>query len=358
MRITRLRVLAAMPLLLAGCAPLPPPLAAVPATDSCTSGDGLAALCGAVGVEDLVVLPGGRWVVGSGLNLGRPAQLVLIDAHARSVAATYPDPDHSAPLAAYSDCAAPPDPATMSFSGLSLTGSEATDLSLLAVNHGDRKAVEVFRITGLPDQPRLAWEGCALLPADSDPNGVAALPDGRLVVSDFRGSQPDAAWTALERGQPVGGLLLWQAGQGTTRWPGGGLSGPNGLAVSTDGATLYISDWGGRRLVTRDLASGTERALALPFLPDNIDILPDGRLLVAGQATRPAAIGACTGPACPQPWLVALVDPASGAVTRLVERAGTVEANYATSAALTDGMLYVTVRGMDRVVLVPLDRAP
>lgn len=315
---------------------------------ACTSGDGLTALCGLVGVEDLAPLPGGRWLAGSGLNLGVPAHLVLIDSQTQAYRSAYPDNANSAPVAADSDCTEPPDPAGFSFSGLAMPPDGAR---LFAVNHGDRRAVEFFRVSGLPDHPRLGWEGCALLPADSDPNGVAVLPDGRLIVSDFRGGEPDLAWALLDRGEPVGSLIVWQAGLGVTSRVNGGLSGPNGLAVSHDGGTLYVSDWGGRRLVIRDLASGSERAVPLDFLPDNIDVLADGRLLVAGQATRPAAIGACTGPACPQRWLVALVDPASAAVTPLVERGGTQEASYATSAAVAGGKLYITVRGMDRVLV-------
>jgi hypothetical protein len=53
-------------------------LAAALATH-CLPDEGIAAICGPVASEDLARIPGTRWLIASGLNIGAPAHLYLID---------------------------------------------------------------------------------------------------------------------------------------------------------------------------------------------------------------------------------------------------------------------------------------
>ena len=68
-----------------------------------------------------------------------------------------------------------------------------------------------------------------------------------------------------------------------------------------------------------------------------------------GQRTTVQSIAACNGPHCPQPWIVARVDPRSGAVRHLLTGAGTATVDYACGALLVEGTLYVSVRGDRRI---------
>lgn len=322
---------------------------AVSSPQDCAPENELQAICGPVGTEDLVDIKGTRWLIGSGLNLGKPAQLVLIDSRRKSwspltLAA-------SGPVMRGSDCNAPPTPSEMSFSGLAV-GQDRKDRLLYAVNHGDRRAIEVFRIEQPATHPRLAWIGCALLPPHTMPNAVVALPDGTLVVSSFFDPDDDDAWNRMERGEDGGRLLEWHPGKAFKSLDVPNLSGPNGLEASGDGGTLYVSAWASRKIVVLDRAQGTRHDIPLDFMPDNLRRLSDSRLLVAGQRSSPASIARCRGPQCPQPWVVAVVDP-RGQSRPLIAHEGTERVNYACTALLKDGVLFITVRGMDRIMFGP-----
>jgi len=93
-------------------------------------------------------------------------------------------------------------------------------------------------------------------------------------------------------------------------------------------------------------------------MPDNIHRLRDGSLLVGGQRTTVDAIRACNGPQCPQPWVVARIEPATGAVTELVSGAGNPEINYACGAVAVAGTVFITVRGDQRIAWRSLPGEP
>ena len=131
------------------------------------------------------------------------------------------------------------------------------------------------------------------------------------------------------------------------------MSGGNGIALSPDGRWIYASAWSGRRLVVLSRRDGSRREIPLDFMPDNLHTQPDGSLLVGGQRTTVEAVAACSGPQCPQPWLVARIDARSGAVQTLLAGEGSAEVDYACGALLVDGTLFVTVRGDRRIVYAP-----
>lgn len=319
--------------------------APVEVTASCADAPGFASICGPRAAEDLVEVPGGRWLLASGMNLGQGGHLYWIDrASGRSFVA-WPGGINLG----NASCGAPG--ADMSLTGLSIHGNR-----LLAVNGGGRKAIELFDIVGgATDRPMLRWSECVPLPADSGPNGITRMGDGTLVASSFL--EPGAAdpWGTLETGAPLGRVLA-SGPDGTWRKLDlGRLSGPNGVAAGADGQTLYLSEWGASRVLVVEGLARITRRIALPFRPDNIHVLPDATLLVAGQEGSPSAIGKC-GAQCPLRWFVAQIDPATGRVDVLVEREGTVQANYATTALKAGNKLYIAVRGDNRVLVLDQSR--
>jgi hypothetical protein len=333
---------------------------AASSTSACAPAAGLDSICGPVASEDLVRVPGTRWLITSGMNVGQPAHLYLIDTRSKSATVLFPDaastPASDPQYAA--DCPGPPDLGRLSTDGLALREG-AGDMDLLyAANHGDRMAIEIFAVDAHGSRPHLRWIGCAPLPAGTLPNAVAPLPDGGLLAISFYDPGDPNAWSRMERGLNTGRILEWHAGKGFRDLPQGLTSGGNGLEISADGKAIYASSWSARRLVVLSRVDGSRREIPLDFMPDNIHRLSDGSLLVAGQRSRVAAIHACAGAECPQPWVVAHVDPRSGSVQPLLSGPGTPLVSYACGAVLFGQTLYVTVRGDRRIVYHSLRGTP
>ena len=338
----------------AGAAPAPV------ATAPCAPGDGLHYICGPVASEDLVPVPDSAWLIASGMNVGAPAHLYLIDTRRKRAIAAFPPPAPASPAAFHSGmgCSGPPDPARMSLDGLALRAGKDRRHTLYAANHGDRMAIELFAIDARGARPRLRWLDCAPLPSHTLPNAVTPLPAEAFLVISFYDPTDPQAWSRMAHAEMTGRILRWDPGRGFTPLPDGATSGGNGLETSADARTVYASSWSARRLVVLSLADGSRREIPLDFMPDNIHRLADGSLLVGGQRTTVEAIHACNGPQCPQPWVIARVRPADGAVSVLLQGPGTPEVNYACGAIEVDGTLFGTVRGAQRIIYRKLPPAP
>jgi sugar lactone lactonase YvrE len=241
----------------------------------------------------------------------------------------------------------------MSTDGLTIRGA-----MLYVANHGDRRAIEMFRLDARGRTPAATWVGCAIMPAHTLPNAVVALAGGGLVVSSFHDPDDPQAWDEMARQEPTGSLWEWRPGHGFRRIDAGPISGANGLELSPDERTLYVSAWSASKLVVLDLKTLKRREIALDFLPDNIKRAPDGGLLVGGQRTTVASIAACKGPQCPQDWTVVHVDPRSSRVTPLVSRHGDARINYACTGLEVGGTLYITDRGDNRIAYIPTSALP
>jgi hypothetical protein len=315
----------------------------------CAPGAGLHYICGPQASEDLVHIPHSSWLIASGMNVGQPAHLYLIDTVHKRSSILYPTAANAAMTHPASPCSGPPDPARMSMDGLALRTGRDGRHTLYAANHGDRMAIEFFDIDTRGAQPKLRWSGCAPLPAGTLPNAVTALADGGLLVISFYDPNDPTAWTRMAAGQDTGRILEWHAAGGFEPVPGSATSGGNGIETSADDTLIYASSWSSRQLVILSRRDGSRRAIPLNFMPDNIHRLPDGSLLVAGQRTTVAAIRACTGAQCPQPWVVARVQPGTGRVQPLLSGGGSVAVNYACGALAVNGTVYLTVRGEQRI---------
>jgi len=338
----------------ARAAPARPASARSATAQDCAPGDGLHYICGPEASEDLVRVPATRWLIASGMNVGTPAHLYLVDSQRKLAVIAFPldAAEPPPPPASTMGCSGPPDPARMSLDGLALRPGTGGRHTLYAANHGDRMAVEIFAVEAGGNRPRLRWIDCAPLPGTTLPNAVSTLPGAAFLVISFYDPTDPSAWARMARGAMTGRILQWHPGQGFAPLPDSATSGGNGLETSADGSTVYASSWSARRLVVLSLRDGTRREIALDFMPDNIHRLADGSLLVGGQRTSVAAIHACSGPQCPQPWVIARVEPRSGRVQELVRGTGTTAVNYACGAVAVAGTLFITVRGAERIAWV------
>lgn len=331
------------------------PAAASPASfqipDPCRPSEGLNYVCGPVASEDLARVPGSRWLIASGMNVGAPAHLYLIDTRRKRALVAFPSGPGDIPKPFHSNmgCSGPPDFQRMSLDGLGLRPGSGGIHTLYAANHGDRMAIELFAIDARGAQPQLRWIDCATLPDNTLPNAVTPLSQGGfLVISSYDPTDPQA-WSRMARGQMTGQILQWHPGTGFASLPNGTTSGGNGLETSADGREIYASSWSARKLVVLS-PNSSRREIPLGFMPDNIHRLPDGSLLVGGQRATVDAIHACEGPQCPQPWVVARVKPGSGTVMVVLEGRGSPTVNYACGALAVGSTLFVTARGDQRII--------
>jgi hypothetical protein len=317
-------------------------------------------ITGTVASEDLIRIPATDWLIASGMNVGLPAHLYLIDTVHKTAAILFPMDGVRAPGAPQptSACNGPPDLARMSTDGLALrTGSDGVH-TLYAANHGDRMAIEFFSVDARGAKPRLQWIDCAPLPPGTLPNAVTTLPDGGLLVISCYDPTDKSAWARMAAGKNTGRILQWHAARGYEPVANSATSGGNGIETSADGHLIYASSWSARRLVILSRQDGSRREIPLGFMPDNIHRLADGSLLIAGQRTTVAAIAACTGAACPQPWVVARVQPRSGRIQPLLSGTGSALISYACGALVVNGTLYVTARGDQRIAYRAFAPAP
>jgi hypothetical protein len=321
----------------------------------CLPDSGMAAICGPVASEDLARIPGTHWLVASGLNVGAPASLHLVDTRTKQSRVLFPSRQARMQMqpAFRGQCPGPLQPARMSLDGLSIrAGAQGSASMLLAANHGDRHAIEFFRIDLRPG-PALAWVGCVPMPAGTLANAVVALADGGMLVSSFHDPQDRDAWNRMDRGEPTGGVWEWHAGSGWKLLTPGGIPGANGIELSADERTLYVSAWASSQLRVIDRTSGVQRIVPLDFRPDNLHRAADGTLLVGGQRAAVRDIAAC-GAACPQPWRVVRFDPTTGNLATLVSGIGSNAINYACGAVEVDGELFMTLRGEARIAWTAL----
>ncbi|WP_322046522.1 hypothetical protein [Paraburkholderia sp. J67] len=334
-------------------------LAAAPAvapavTTNCDAHDGLHFICGPVASEDLIQVPGAPLLFASGMSPQGHGHLYLIDARSRKVEALFPNAS-AAPVQSEDaqSCSTPVDADHASFAGLSVRRDADGVTHLYAVNNA-RRSIEGFRFD--EHNRQLQWESCVKLPEGGFPNGVIALPDGGLLATSFFDSRDKDSQVRMERGETTGVVLEWHPGDAeftpARNFPA--VAGANGIEVSPDGKTAYVSAWSAGKLLIISRADGHVRELPLDFLPDNIHRLADGTLLVAGQRASVASLHHC-GPDCPQAWEVTHVDPARGTVEKLVAGSGDSLVNYSCGAVMVDGKLYFTARGADRLVYVPME---
>jgi sugar lactone lactonase YvrE len=145
--------------------------------------------------------------------------------------------------------------------------------------------------------------------ADGDPiryaDGVVVAPDGVIYFTDASTRFAPAAWGGTFEASVLdileqsctGRVLAYHPASGKTRVVASGLSFANGIALSGDGRTLFVSETGRYRIWKIDAGSGRRAILLdnLPGYPDNLMRGRDGRIWAGVVKPRTATIDALAG---------------------------------------------------------------
>ncbi len=292
------------------------------AGSTCDASGDYAFVCGPRNAEDLVLIPGTRWIIASGM--AADAAIYLIDSRQKTWTELYPAdaPRAEQDMKTYGACPGSPDPNSFVTHGLNLRPGTDGHSTLYVVGHGGREAIEVFDVNANGDTPVLTWIGCVLTPDGMEANSVASLGNGSLLITiPLHTGIPIGDALA---GKPTGGVYEWSPGDaGFSMVQGTELPYANGIEVSADGQEFYVVSSG---LLTVSAYSGSNPAQLLrsskpfAFVPDNLHMGSDGKLLTAGlnildpvcgDVPRSSKFDLEEFASCPRPFTVLAIDPQS-----------------------------------------------
>ena len=279
-------------------------------------------VCGPLSAEDLVLIPGTKWIIASGFS--GTVSLYLVDSAQKTWSNLYPAgaPGARQDMATFAACPGSPDPNGFVAHGLNLRSGTDGHSTLYVVGHGEREAIEVFDVDARGDEPVLTWIGCILTPDGMQANSVASFADGSLVVTI-----PLYTGVAISDGfdgTPTGAVYEWSPGaEGFAKIDGTEMPYANGIEASPDGREFYVASSVLRKVLAfsnsnpaRLLREGTE----LSFIPDNLHMDGEGRLVTAGLEVVDPVCGDVPMSrefdleefaSCPRPFTVVAVDPQS-----------------------------------------------
>jgi hypothetical protein len=319
-----------------------------PPAPPCVQAGNTQYVCDQVSPEDLVVVPGGEWVV-STVYAPRPGGVRIINVRDKSTTTAYPSATAKDEFdnRTYGACPGVPNAAmkeSMQTHGVALREGPNSQHTLYVVHHGTRESIEVFRMDARTRPPALTWIGCVVAPDPIGLNEVLPLADGGFISTDFlaRGIDAGARGRAMA-GEANGALWEWHTGKGWAKIPGSEASAPNGLEISKDGKTLYVATWGDQGFFRLSLGQNPPKRdnVKLGFRADNVRWAPDGTLFVTGQMLEQATTN------------IVKIHPDTLKVTEILKRPNTPEFSNGTVTVQVGKELWVgTFRG-DRLLVVP-----
>jgi hypothetical protein len=324
------------------------------AAGECDAGGGLEFVCGPKNAEDLVLVPGTKWIISSGMEPG--AAFYLIDARDGSWSGVQPQARHDA---AFASCTTPPDPAKSNTHGLNLRAAPGGRSTLYAVGHGPREAIEVYDVDSSGAKPTITWKGCVPMPAGLAANSVASFANGGLVATVLL--MPGKTFAESVARKPTGAVFEWTPGAaGFELVQGTELPGNNGIETSPDGREVYVVSSGFQTIVAfshTNPARKLRTTQPLPITPDNVHWGPDGKLLTAGMKNDEPACGGPPGPqhdlarlaTCPRGFIAISVDPATMRDTVLAEGPANPAFSNATMVLAFDKQFWIGTFSGDRV---------
>jgi len=323
-----------------------------PAPVPCTDNGDTQFICGQAAPEDLVVLPGGQWVIAGsyagagGINVIRVSDRMSIRAYPAPTAREVFDSK------TYKSCPGVPDAATKAkfqTHGLTLREGRNGVHTLMTVTHGAREAIDVFTVDTKTPTPTLTWIGCAVAPDPIGLNSVRWLDDGGFIATNFLPRGNAQGMAAMQKGEKNGELWEWHTASGWQKVPGSEASGANGIEISPDGKTLYVAGWGSQSFfrLTRGAKEPKRDEIPLGFRIDNIRWARDGSLFGTGQA------GVGAGPGQPIQTVVVRIDPKTMKTTELLRRPAVPGFSGGTVAVEVGKQLWVGSYTGDRIAIFP-----
>lgn len=289
---------------------------------ACPPSGGLNFICGVQAPEDLVLVPGSRWLIASGMVAG--SGLHLVDTQAKTARNLFSSGALTARVDKnrFAGCPGPLDLKQAVLHGLALRPAQTGRYSLYATNHGGRESIEVFEVDARGAAPSAVWIGCVLMPDKLAANSVAVFSDGAIVATVL--TLPGTTFQDVWAGRNTGVVLMWTPGSKEfRRLPGTELPGNNGIETSADNREFYVASIGLKRIVAFSRADPSKPlrfAQFKEFAPDNVRMVGD-RLITAGIIDEePSCGGAPKKPEdilCPRGWIAAAVNPKTMAVTEI-----------------------------------------
>ena len=290
---------------------------------SCASMNGLNFVCGARNPEDLVPIPGTRWLIASGMSDG--AGLKLVDTTAKTARPFYTgSPAQQRPdRTLFPACPASQDASIFNAHGLYLRRARAAGLYMLyVVSHRPLESIQVFTVDAKGAEPSLTWTGCVPMPGDDKSrlaaNSVGAFSDGTIIATVPQ--RPGTTNVQRLRGESTGDVVEWKPGSdGFHVIAGTQLAGNNGIEISLDEREFYVVSFGTHTVAMfarQDPRKPLRQTQAPGFMPDNLRWSGD-RLIAAGPmydepacgGTRLAVVDSPVLTACHRGYVVAQLDP-------------------------------------------------
>jgi len=325
-------------------------------------------VCGFQRPEDLAALPGDQALLVSEYagsadeGIGALSLLVLATEERREL---FRGPGTASAGPSWGDpsCPGPPG-ADFSPHGFDLEERADGSLALAVVQHGGRESIELFEVRGSDTRWDLSWRGCMVAPSFAWLNDVVWLPGtkGELLTTHMR-PRPAEGPPPVSDDEPSsdsrGFVLHWAPGVGFKEVAGTKGMVPNGLEVSADGEKIFLNLSLDKAVQRIDRAKGSVEATAKLDAVDNSTWAPDGSLLVASMHLgSPDGFAICLeheGEACPLPFSIEAVDPATMRSTTRYESPG-VPFGGGTVGLQVGRELFVGSFGGDCILRVDLDR--
>lgn len=329
-----------------------------PAVPACTESNGIRPVCGFRNPEDLVVVPGGEFLLVSEMGTfltDEPGVLSLLDVR-QEKRRTLPINWQRGPEEERwgdTNCSIPT-PARLSPHGIDLMTRDDGRHQLLVVNHGDEQ-VEFFELSQINADWQLQWMGCAKPPGDPFINDVAGLRDGGFVATHMwdKGIPFADVVAKLTAGETTGWVWQWLPANGFTKLPESDDLMPNGITVSPDGNTVFVNVYMGNKTIRINRSTGVREGEFKVKSPDNIVLGEDGHLWVASHLNDPVK-GRCPdghpGP-CLLPFQIFKADPATMTAEVVFKHAGA-PMGYVTVALPHAGRVYFGTASGDRLASI------
>ncbi len=332
-----------------------------PSVPPCEELNGIRTVCGFSNPEDLVVVPGGDFLLVSEMGTflsDAPGTLSLLDVRQeerRDLPIIW-QPGPMDERWGDANCQAPA-PARLSPHGIDLLTRDDGRHQLLVVNHGDEQ-VEFFELVLRDADWQLQWMGCAKPPGDPFINDVAGLPDGGFVATHMwdKGIPFDDVVARLTAGEATGWVWQWLPADGFTKLRESDDLMPNGITVSPDGNTVFVNVYMGNKTVRFNRSTAVREGEFKVKNPDNIVLGADGHLWVASHLNDPVE-GRCpdghAGP-CLLPFQIFKADPATMTAEVVFKHDGA-PMGYVTVALPHAGRVYLGTASGDRLASIALE---